>query len=205
MVQQTLQGKVAVIGGGERNLGGLLSTTFARDGAKVVVHCHNDEADADATVKEVQQAGAQAQRLRQDRELGYVAAERVHRRVFHLCRWQGPVGALHASGGKGVRRPRHFGERGRTRTDGHIVLLPAGERATSAIPPVARLGQPAHPDRRRRAEHSPSGHGRLVVHRADAVPQRGRHTRHCSAPAGSDAAKAKHCASDTRPLLPEKR
>lgn len=60
MVQQTLQGKVAVIGGGERNLGGLLSTRFAQDGAKVVVHYHHDKASADATVKEVQQAGTQA-------------------------------------------------------------------------------------------------------------------------------------------------
>lgn len=56
----TLQGKVAVIGGGERNLGGLLSTTFAEDGAKVVVHYHRDESGAQATVKAVQQAGAQA-------------------------------------------------------------------------------------------------------------------------------------------------
>src|SRR5699024_2232033 len=52
--------KVAVIGGGEKNLGGLLSTTFAADGAKVVVHYHNDKAAAQHTVEAVQQAGSQA-------------------------------------------------------------------------------------------------------------------------------------------------
>jgi NAD(P)-dependent dehydrogenase (short-subunit alcohol dehydrogenase family) len=60
MANQSLDGKVAVIGGGEKNLGGLLSTTFAEDGAKIVVHYHNDEADADKTVEAVQQAGSQA-------------------------------------------------------------------------------------------------------------------------------------------------
>ncbi|SDP94142.1 NAD(P)-dependent dehydrogenase, short-chain alcohol dehydrogenase family [Actinopolyspora xinjiangensis] len=55
-----LQDKVAVIGGGEKNLGGLLATTFAADGAKVVVHYHNDSSSAENTVKAVQQAGSQA-------------------------------------------------------------------------------------------------------------------------------------------------
>lgn len=57
-----LQNKVAVIAGGEKNLGGLLSTTFAQDGAKVVVHHHSDQSasDAESTVKAVQNAGSQA-------------------------------------------------------------------------------------------------------------------------------------------------
>lgn len=60
MAEHTLQGKVAVIGGGEKNLGGLLSTEFARDGARVVVHYHNDREAADRTVQEVEKAGSQA-------------------------------------------------------------------------------------------------------------------------------------------------
>ncbi|MFI8849988.1 SDR family oxidoreductase [Streptomyces sp. NPDC053499] len=60
MPENTLQGKVAVIGGGEKNLGGLLSRTFAQDGAKVVVHYHTSDDDAKRTVKDVQDAGGQA-------------------------------------------------------------------------------------------------------------------------------------------------
>lgn len=59
----TLQDKVAVIGGGEKNLGGLVSRTFADSGVRgVVVHYHNDSSapDAEQTVKDVQAAGAQA-------------------------------------------------------------------------------------------------------------------------------------------------
>jgi NAD(P)-dependent dehydrogenase (short-subunit alcohol dehydrogenase family) len=57
-----LQDKVAVIAGGAKNLGGLLSTTFAEAGAKVVVHYHGDKtaSDADKTVDAVQAAGSQA-------------------------------------------------------------------------------------------------------------------------------------------------
>ncbi len=60
MTDHTLQGKVAVVGGGEKNLGGLLSTTFAQDGAKVVVHYHHDQTEADKTVQAAQQAGSEA-------------------------------------------------------------------------------------------------------------------------------------------------
>ncbi|PRW63597.1 SDR family oxidoreductase [Actinopolyspora mortivallis] len=58
----TLRDKVAVIGGGAKNLGGLLATTFAERGAKVVVHYHGDSSaeDADRTVEAVRQAGSQA-------------------------------------------------------------------------------------------------------------------------------------------------
>jgi NAD(P)-dependent dehydrogenase (short-subunit alcohol dehydrogenase family) len=66
MAEQTLQGKVAVIAGGEKNLGGLLSTTFAEAGAKIVVHYHTDQADAEQTVKAVQQAGSQAVAVQAD-------------------------------------------------------------------------------------------------------------------------------------------
>ncbi|UGY90778.1 SDR family oxidoreductase [Streptomyces gobiensis] len=60
--EHTLRGKTAVIAGGAKNLGGLISTTFAAEGANVVVHYHSDAAKADAerTVAAVQAAGGEA-------------------------------------------------------------------------------------------------------------------------------------------------
>ncbi|MGV9761648.1 SDR family oxidoreductase [Streptomyces tricolor] len=60
MAEHTLKDKVAVIGGGEKNLGGLLSRTFAEAGAKVVVHCHTSEKEAEETVQAIRDAGGQA-------------------------------------------------------------------------------------------------------------------------------------------------
>ncbi|GAA2360422.1 SDR family oxidoreductase [Saccharopolyspora halophila] len=62
MAQRTLQNKVAVIGGGAKNLGGLLSANFAAEGAKIVVHYHGDASaeDAEKTVNAVQNAGSEA-------------------------------------------------------------------------------------------------------------------------------------------------
>ncbi|MFE9046260.1 SDR family oxidoreductase [Streptomyces sp. NPDC007818] len=60
MAERTLKDKVAVIGGGEKNLGGLLSRTFAEAGAKVVVHYHTSEKEAEETVQAIQDAGGQA-------------------------------------------------------------------------------------------------------------------------------------------------
>lgn len=57
-----LRDRVAVVAGGEKNLGGLLSTSFANEGAKVVLHYHSaaSAADAENTVKAVREAGSQA-------------------------------------------------------------------------------------------------------------------------------------------------
>ncbi|CAL9337146.1 SDR family oxidoreductase [Streptomyces sp. NPDC091294] len=60
MAEHTLKDKVAVVGGGEKNLGGLLSRSFAEAGAKVVVHYHTSEKEADETVRAIQDAGGQA-------------------------------------------------------------------------------------------------------------------------------------------------
>jgi NAD(P)-dependent dehydrogenase (short-subunit alcohol dehydrogenase family) len=62
MSKHTLKGKVAVIGGGARNLGGLLSREFAKGGAKVVVHYHSNTTrpDADATVNAIKDLGGDA-------------------------------------------------------------------------------------------------------------------------------------------------
>ncbi|MFG2814422.1 SDR family oxidoreductase [Streptomyces sp. NPDC048410] len=57
---ESLTGKVAIIGGGAKNLGGLISRTFADHGATVVVNYHSDKSreDAEATVKAVESAGS---------------------------------------------------------------------------------------------------------------------------------------------------
>jgi NAD(P)-dependent dehydrogenase (short-subunit alcohol dehydrogenase family) len=62
MTDHSLRGKVAVVGAGAKNLGGLISRTFGAEGANVVVHYHGDgtKQDADETVGAVQAAGAQA-------------------------------------------------------------------------------------------------------------------------------------------------
>lgn len=58
----SLKGKVVLVGGGSKNLGGLISSTFAAEGAKVVVHYDSagSKADADATVGGIRAAGGQA-------------------------------------------------------------------------------------------------------------------------------------------------
>lgn len=62
MAKHALADKVAVVGGGAKNLGGLISTTFGQDGAKVVVHYHSDGSaeDAEKTVNEIKGMGSQA-------------------------------------------------------------------------------------------------------------------------------------------------
>lgn len=64
----TLKGKVAVIGAGAKNLGGLISRELAKGGAKVVVHYHGDvtRPDADATVKVIKDLGGDAYAIQGD-------------------------------------------------------------------------------------------------------------------------------------------
>jgi NAD(P)-dependent dehydrogenase (short-subunit alcohol dehydrogenase family) len=62
MPEQKLKGKVAVIGGGSKNLGSLTSKTLAEEGAKVVVHYNSasSKAPADETVAAIKNAGGEA-------------------------------------------------------------------------------------------------------------------------------------------------
>jgi len=62
MPDRTLKDKVVVVGGGAKNLGGLISKTFAEHGADVAVHYHSDltKKDADNTVEEIKKAGRNA-------------------------------------------------------------------------------------------------------------------------------------------------
>lgn len=63
-----LAGKVALVAGGAKNLGGLISRQLADAGAKVAVHYHSGSSrpDADATVAAIQTAGGEAFALQGD-------------------------------------------------------------------------------------------------------------------------------------------
>ena len=68
MENNILNGKIAVVAGGAKNLGGLVSREFAKAGAKVVVHYHSDGAkpDADATVATIKELGGDAYAMQGD-------------------------------------------------------------------------------------------------------------------------------------------
>ncbi|MCE5003717.1 SDR family oxidoreductase [Staphylococcus pseudoxylosus] len=57
-----LKDKVIVITGGAKNLGGLLSTEYAKDGAKLVIHHHDEKSldDAKETLSKVEELGGEA-------------------------------------------------------------------------------------------------------------------------------------------------
>jgi len=62
MPDRNLKDKVVVVGAGAKNLGGLISKTFAENGADVAVHYHSDSTkkDADNTVEAIKKAGRNA-------------------------------------------------------------------------------------------------------------------------------------------------
>ena len=69
MSTHSIQGKVVLIAGGAKNLGGLLARDLAAHGAKAVAIHYNSaasKADADVTVAAVQKAGARAVALQAD-------------------------------------------------------------------------------------------------------------------------------------------
>jgi NAD(P)-dependent dehydrogenase (short-subunit alcohol dehydrogenase family) len=62
MSKHSLSGRAILVGGGAKNLGGLISRTFAADGAKICVHYNSasTKADADETVAGIKQEGGEA-------------------------------------------------------------------------------------------------------------------------------------------------
>ncbi|MCU5572856.1 SDR family oxidoreductase [Bacillus cereus] len=58
----SLNGKVVVITGGAKNLGGLLSKVYASEGAKILIHYHSKQSqkDAEKTLLDIQNTGGQA-------------------------------------------------------------------------------------------------------------------------------------------------
>lgn len=68
MPKTILKGSVALISGGGKNLGGLLSQTFAEEGAKIVLHYNSDASreSAQKTVENIKSAGGEAIALQGD-------------------------------------------------------------------------------------------------------------------------------------------
>ncbi|MDD2991193.1 MAG: SDR family oxidoreductase [Zoogloea sp.] len=69
MTDHSIKGKVALIAGGAKNLGGLLARDLARQGARAVVIHYNSaasQADAEATAAAVRAEGAEALTLQAD-------------------------------------------------------------------------------------------------------------------------------------------
>ncbi len=62
MSKHTLQGKSVLVGGGAKNLGGLISRTFAQEGAKICVHYNSasTKAEAEHTVADIVAGGGEA-------------------------------------------------------------------------------------------------------------------------------------------------
>ena len=60
MSERELQGRVALVTGGSRNIGRAIARALAEGGAAVVVNCRKARADAEAVVAEIEAAGGQA-------------------------------------------------------------------------------------------------------------------------------------------------
>lgn len=62
MTRNDLNGKVILIAGGAKNLGGLLSRDFSSKGAKIAIHYNSDstKTDAEKTLSDIQNAGGDA-------------------------------------------------------------------------------------------------------------------------------------------------
>src|SRR4030095_12295144 len=56
----SLEGRTAIVTGGSRGIGRACSLTLARAGAKVAVHYHTREADADEVVSAIRKTGGTA-------------------------------------------------------------------------------------------------------------------------------------------------
>ncbi|GAB0156586.1 SDR family oxidoreductase [Chryseobacterium sp. Alg-005] len=68
MSQNDLKGKIVLIAGGGKNLGGLLSRNFAAKGAKLAIHYNSESsrADSEKTLADVKALGAEAFLFRGD-------------------------------------------------------------------------------------------------------------------------------------------
>lgn len=67
-MDHTLKGKVVIIGGGAKNLGGLVSRACAEKGAKVVVHYNSDATKfaAEETIADITSKGGEAMMIQGD-------------------------------------------------------------------------------------------------------------------------------------------
>jgi len=98
-----LKDKVAVVGGGAKNLGGLISRALAAEGAAVVVHYNSDatRADAEATVRAVEAAGSKAFAMQGD-----LTRPENSQRLFEAARERyGRVDVAVNTVGKVIKKP----------------------------------------------------------------------------------------------------
>ena len=86
-----LRGRVAIVTGGAVRLGRAMAERLAREGMDVCVHYSSSEAEANATVAELQSAGVRATSIQADFRSPSEAAERV---VTHAARSLGRVDVL---------------------------------------------------------------------------------------------------------------
>ncbi|MGB3773789.1 MAG: glucose 1-dehydrogenase [Leeuwenhoekiella sp.] len=63
---RNLEGKIAVVTGGSRDIGRAISVKLAKEGAKVVVNYNSSEAGAKETVKEIESLGGEAVAIHAD-------------------------------------------------------------------------------------------------------------------------------------------
>lgn len=103
MLNRTLAGKVALVAGGAKNLGGLLSKQLAADGAKVVVHYNSDatKQSADETVAAIAKAGGEAFALQAD----LTKADNVTRLFDEAKKRFGGIDIAVNTSGKVLRKP----------------------------------------------------------------------------------------------------
>jgi 3-oxoacyl-[acyl-carrier protein] reductase len=66
IMTQALKGKLALITGASRGIGAAIAARLARDGASVIVHYASNRARADAAVKEIREAGGEAEAVGAD-------------------------------------------------------------------------------------------------------------------------------------------
>lgn len=68
MSNHTLKDKIVLVGGGAKNLGGLISRSFASEGAKIAIHYNSDQTkpDAEKTISDIKAAGGEAILLQGD-------------------------------------------------------------------------------------------------------------------------------------------
>jgi 3-oxoacyl-[acyl-carrier protein] reductase len=81
---KTLEGKVAIVAGGARDIGRAISEKLAANGAQVVVNYFNKPADGEATVAAINEAGGTAIAIRGDmtREADVAALVEGARKAF---------------------------------------------------------------------------------------------------------------------------
>jgi NAD(P)-dependent dehydrogenase (short-subunit alcohol dehydrogenase family) len=103
MAAQTLDGKVIVVGGGAKNLGGLISRTLGAEGAKVAVHYNSDATAgaAEETVTKVKASGGDAFAIQGD----LTKVPEVVRHFDETVRRYGTVNVAINTVGKVLKKP----------------------------------------------------------------------------------------------------